>query len=119
MAGYLAMTNDRWVGMLQTFSAFDGINFWSPSDKPLRNDIAECQIYFFAKPPGRRTRYVVGYGTVREVSVKSVSDAWAHFGERNGARRLSIFLKLLNMERPAGSRPLDEASHIACHALDG
>lgn len=120
MPGYLAMTNERWAGMLQTAGFTGGINFWSPSGKPLRNDIAGCQIYFFAKPPGRTSRHIVGFGVVRDFSVKSVSEAWSHFHDGNGARSLAIFLKLLNMDHlhSHGSRPLNESSSIACHTVD-
>jgi hypothetical protein len=119
MPGYLAMTDARWAGLLQSSKLTEGINFWSPCDKPLRSDIIGSQIYFYAKPPGLDVRRVIGFGTVGDVYVTSVSDTWKKFADRNGAKTLSIFLKLLNEDRlkTAGSSPLLESSLIASHTL--
>jgi hypothetical protein len=120
MSGYLAMTDSRWTGLLQSSKATDGINFWSPCDKPLRNDLMGSQIYFYAEPPGIKGSQVVGFGTVGDVYVSVVSDAWNKFEDRNGAKKLSIFLKLLNDDRLTvpDSRPILESSLITCHTLD-
>ena len=119
MPGYLAMTDARWAGLLQSSKLADEINFWSPCDRPLRNDITGSRIYFYSEPPGLGKRRVVGFGNVGDVYVTSVVDAWNKFGERNGAKTLLIFLKLLNEDRlkTVGSRSLSEASLIACHTL--
>jgi hypothetical protein len=119
MPGYLSMTDARWAGLLRSSKLTDGINFWSPCDKPLRSDITGSHIYFYAEPPGLGKRRVVGFGTVGDVYVTSVSDAWKKFGERNGAKTLPIFLKLLNDDRlkVPGSSPILESSLIACHTL--
>lgn len=113
------MTDARWAGLLQSSKLTDGINFWSPCDRPLRSDISGSQIYFFAEPPGLGKRRVIGFGAVGDVYVVSVSDAWRKFADRNGAKSLRIFLKLLNDDRlkTPGSTPILESSLIACHTL--
>jgi len=120
MAGYLAMTDARWAGLLQSLRYTDGINFWSPSNKSLRNDIAGCQIYFYAEPLGFPKRKVSGFGTVRNFEMTFVSEAWSKYEDKNGAKTLSIFVKLLKDDRlkTVGSRPLLESSLIACHTID-
>jgi len=120
MPGYIGMTNARWAGMLQGKGFVDQVNFWSPTPKPLLKDITWHHLFFYAHPGGRKNRFIVGYGIVKEFLTGSVASAWERFQEKNGAPNLRILVKLINeghSDHDATSS-ITETSVIGWHVLN-
>ena len=117
MPSYIAKTHTDWYLFLKSRRITDGVNFWSPSPRPLLNDLQGNRLFMYARIFPRGKRKLVGWGTVRKYTEETVQEAWVLFDIGNGAD--TVFGMLDRMGSIASHRhPVSRDSVIGNNILD-
>lgn len=87
MRGYVGVTDSQWYKFLAARPEISVVNFWRPGRKGREfRALSEGEFFFF------KTHYphnrIVGGGLYSGFASMRVSDAWALFGQANGAENL-------------------------------
>lgn len=111
MKFWVGVTDTNWFRFLRA-RAFDEVNFWQPSARPMFLNIEPGTPFFFKlKKP---LNHIGGYGTFVSFVKLPMSLAWEAFGEKNGAES---FAKFNAMIRPLCPNPEARDPEIGCTLL--
>lgn len=121
MRGYVGITDADWALHLSARPELDEINFWQPSGDRQFRVLKPGEPFLFkthmrsrsSAVPGNR---IIGGAFFQGFSSLTVSEAWAFFGEGNGAASLPEMLARINRYRR--SQSTDPDPRIGCILLN-
>lgn len=103
MKVYLYPTMREWFDYLATRAHLDEVNFWRPGGVQPFNALRPGDLFLFRTKAPRVG--IGGFGFYRHFSFASVSEAWALFGEKNGAATFQRFRQLIASHKGLSSTP--------------
>ncbi|HEU5026843.1 MAG TPA: HNH endonuclease [Spirillospora sp.] len=114
MKAYVGVTDGEWSGFLAQRPVLNEVNFWRPSSEHGFNVLTPGEPFFFKShyPENR----IVGGGFYSGFARLRLSDAWALYGEGNGAADLDGMRRQIGSYRRASIAP-DEDPVIGCVLL--
>ena len=109
---YVGVTDGEWYRYLAARPELPEVNFWRPSGGGRFGALSVGEPFFF------KTHYpdnrVVGGGFYSDFAVITASEAWALFGEGNGAPSLEQMLARVGHYRRTPIAPGEDPHHRLC-----